>query len=389
MITRSIQGRLEEYARQFRAVSITGPRQAGKSTLAMKTFPDYEYISFEEPDVRATALDDPRGFLDEHPRHAIFDEVQRVPELFSYLQGAIDRENEPGQYILSGSQNFLLTKGISQSLAGRVGVLNLLPCSYSELKESGVKLENINEYIFRGGYPYLHGVADNPTTYFDSYVATYIERDVRAELGVRKISAFRRFLIQCATRIGSTLNIAQLANDAGIDSRTASDWLSVLEASYLVYMLEPYSKNFGKRSVKSPKLYFTDTGLACQLLNIKSVEQLESSEMRGHLYENAVIMDFIKVAHAAGKDADLSFWRDERQNEIDLIVERGGAIDGIVEVKSSSTYRPSAFATMERLAPMFGVGEDHRYLLYAGDESFDTRHGHVLGFDSIPQLVGV
>lgn len=386
MINRMLEAKLLSLAAQFPVVTVTGPRQSGKSTLVQHTFPGYRYVSLEDEDMRSIAHDDPRMFLERFDNHVIFDEVQRVPELFSYMQGVIDRMDTPGQYILSGSQNFLLLKSISQSLAGRVAILHLLPLAYSELEENEYRPASINEFLFNGGYPRLHVRHIAPSDFFPNYISTYIDRDVRLELGVRKIAAFNTFVSLCATRIGEVLNLESLANDCDINVDTARSWLSVLESSFIAFRLHPYHKNYDKRLIKAPKLYFYDTGLAANLLGIESVDQLIESRYRGSLFENAAVLEIIKHAQALGQEPRLFFWRDSNQKEVDFITERGGRPQYAIEVKSSSTYRPRAFENLEDIAPLMGVDEQHRFLVYAGEESFPTKHGKVLSFSDLGTL---
>ena len=387
MIPRELTAKLQSLAKLFPAVTLTGPRQSGKSTLVREAFPDYRYVSLEDEDMREMALDDPRAFLARYDDHTIFDEVQRVPALFSYLQGVIDRRGTSGQYILSGSQDFLLMHRISQSLAGRVAVLHLLPLSYSELVAAHRKPNTIDDFLFQGCYPRPVTMGIDPADFFPSYIKTYIDRDVRAEFGVKKITEFNTFLTLCATRVGKALNITSLANDCNISTGTARDWLSVLEASFITLRLHPYHKNYGKRLIKAPKLYFYDAGLAANLLGIESADQLFASQYRGNLYENAIVIEIIKRCQAIGREPKLFYWRDSNQKEIDLIIERGGQPQYAIEVKSSSTYRPKSFENLENLAPLMGVDPQHRFIVYGGDEAIDTRHGHVIGINDVGRLV--
>ncbi|KAA8825981.1 ATP-binding protein [Bifidobacterium reuteri] len=387
MIPRELTAKLQSLAELFPAVTLTGPRQSGKSTLVRATFPNYRYVSLEDEDMREAALDDPRAFLSRYDNHVILDEVQRTPALFSYLQGVIDQHNAPGQYILSGSQNFLLMNRISQSLAGRVAVLHLLPLSYSELSAAHREPNTIDDFLLQGCYPRPVTLGIDPADFFPSYIKTYIDRDVRAELGIKKITEFNTFLTLCATRVGEVLNITSLANDCGISTDTARDWLSVLEASFITLRLHPYHKNYGKRLIKAPKLYFYDTGLAANLLGIESADQLFTSQNRGNLYENAIVVEIIKRYQAIGREPKLFYWRDSNQKEVDLIIERGGRPQYAIEVKSSSTYRPKSFENLEDLAPLMGVDPQHRFIVYGGSEAIDTRHGHVIGINDVGRLV--
>lgn len=387
MIPRMLAGKMTSLAAAFPVVTVTGPRQSGKSTLVRSTFPEYRYVSLEDGDTRSTAEDDPRSFLERFDAKVILDEVQRVPELFSYMQGVVDRRDEPGQYILSGSQNFLLLRSISQSLAGRVAILHLLPLSYAELSDVGMAPATMDDLLFSGGYPRIAVQRINPTDFFPNYVSTYLDRDIREELGVKKITQFNTFVTMCAKRVGEVLNMNSLANDCDISVSTAREWLSILEASFIVFRLHPYQRNFGKRLIKAPKLYFYDTGLAANLLGIESTDQLFTSEARGHLFENAVVLEVIKEYQAQGRTPNLFYWRDSNNNEVDLIIEKGGKPQYAVEVKSSATYRTQAFDTLERIAPIMGLEPERRFVVYGGEESFATRHGQIIGVSDVGRLV--
>lgn len=387
MIPRMLASKMAFLAASFPVVTLTGPRQSGKSTLVRSVFENYRYVSLEDSDMRSAAEDDPRSFLERFDSNVILDEVQRVPDLFSYMQGVVDRNEKPGQYILSGSQNFLLLRSISQSLAGRVAILHLLPLSYTELAEAGMVPSSMDTFLFRGGYPRLVVHDIDPADFFPNYVSTYLDRDIREELGVKKITEFNTFVTMCATRVGEVLNVSALANDCDVSVSTAREWLSILEASFIVFRLPPYQRNYGKRLVKAPKLYFYDTGLAANLLGIESAEQLFTSDVRGHLFENAVVLEVIKNYQAQGKVPKLFYWRDSNSNEIDLIIEKGGKPQSVVEIKSTATYRPRAFQTLERIAPLLGLPPERRFVVYGGDESFSTRHGNVLGLSRVTSLV--
>ncbi|BDR52321.1 ATPase [Bombiscardovia nodaiensis] len=347
---------LSQYMQWFPVVSLTGPRQSGKTTLTRQLFSNFEYVSLENPDVRQLALDDPRAFFARYRSHVIFDEAQRVPSLFSYLQEIVDETNEPGQFVLTGSQNFLLLKTISQSLAGRVGIAHLLPFSYAEASQSSQAPVSVDDYMFKGGYPRLYGSGVPSSDFFQAYIQTYLERDIRDDLGVRKIADFERYLSLCATRIGELFADSALAVEARISPATASDWLSLLEASFVAFRLQPYYRNFGKRLVKTPKLYFYDTGLACHLLGLTSSEDLLLNQpLRGHLFENLVVSELLKHYYNQGKRPQLYYWRDSNRKEIDLVIEHGGQIRYLVEVKASATYNPHAFATIDSLGDLMGV----------------------------------
>ncbi|WEV75377.1 ATP-binding protein [Bifidobacterium sp. ESL0800] len=390
MIPREITAEMHDLFRQFPIVSLTGARQTGKTTLLREVFSDYAYVSLENPRMRELLQTDADTFFARYGIHVIFDEAQRMPDLFSYLQGIVDeRHQEPGQFILSGSQSFLLMKSITQSLAGRVAVLHLMPFSRGELKAAGKDLGTMDEWMWRGGYPRLYDTANevNPEKYFRSYIDTYLERDVREELGVRKLSAFRNFLVQCAIRVGELINYASLAKACGIDVKTVQDWLSVLEASFIVYRMYPYYKNYGKRLVKTPKLYFYDTGLVAYLLGIISPDRLLLSKYRGPIFENAVSNEVMKEYYVRGRKPTFYFWRDTNQKEVDLVIEKGGEVQYLVEVKASATYDLHAFARVDELGETMGLTTDRRIVVYGGDQAFDTRFGRLLTLDDVDQLV--
>ena len=373
--------RLQEMAMKFPVVYLSGPRQSGKTTLARAAFPEYGYVSFENPDVRRAFEADPNTFLAHYGCQMIFDEAQRVPELFSYLQGIVDEDGGPGQYVLTGSQNFLLMQSISQTLAGRVSIFTLPPLSLHELCQAGLAPASIEEWLFMGGYPRLYDAGMEPPDFFPGYLRTYIERDVRGELGVRSLHDFDTFVRLCAIRTGELLNLTSLASDCGINRRTAQSWLSILEASGIVYLLQPHFSNAGKRLVKSPKLYLVDTGLACSLIGLDAADELTMDERKGHLFESAVIAEALKRSYAQGREPRLSFWRDANGREIDLLVEKGLKPVRAVEIKASATYNPKFFDALDRIAgPELGLGPEACSVVYGGDMSFATEHGSVAAF---------
>ncbi|MCO6559258.1 MAG: ATP-binding protein [Bifidobacterium sp.] len=388
MLPRTISDKIRDMATKFPIISLTGTRQSGKTTLLRELFPDFRYVSMEDPDVNRLAKQDMRGFLDTYDDHVIFDEAQHTPELFSYLQGIVDnRWQRPGQFILSGSQNFLLLNSISQSLAGRVAVLYLLPLSFAELTAAEDIPKTMDAWTWQGGYPRLYDKHIDPPDYFPNYIDTYVERDVRDELGVRKLSAFRRFLTQCASRAGEMLSVNSLATDSGIDYKTAQDWLSILESSFIAFRLYLYYKNYGKRLVKTPKLYFYDSGLAAYLLNIDSPSALLLSQRRGALFENAVVSEIIKRYYAIGRTPTLYYLRDYSRTEIDLIIEKSGEVEYAIEIKASATYDSHAFANITKLSDDLGVDKDHRIVVYGGDQSFNTKWGRLLSLHDLQQII--
>lgn len=379
MIPREITSQIKSMLGKFPVVTVTGPRQCGKSTLLRHEFSSYKYVSLEEPDIRRFALEDPRGFLSNFSTPLVIDEAQYAPDLFSYIQTRVDDAQETGMYILSGSHNFLLMERISQSLAGRVAILTLLPFSIQELQAVEQLPQQVNPWLFTGGFPRIWDKRIDPTDYFPNYIQTYLERDVRLVKNISDLFQFEKFLRLCAGRVGQLLNLNSLAVEAGISVPTVKAWLSVLEASYAIFLLQPYYKNFNKRLVKSPKLYFYDTGLVCSLLGISNAEQLTTFYMRGELFENMVIAEYAKKTFFTGHRPQMYFWRDTNQNEIDLLIEENADIRA-VEIKSSSTLNPSFFKTLDSFSQLSGIGPDHCNVVYAGDLEYQTQYGNYISW---------
>ena len=379
MISRSALTTAHRLAKGFPVVALTGPRQSGKTTLARQAFPDKPYVSLEDPEERDFAMADGRAYLARFPHGAIIDEAQRCPPLFNYLQGVVDERGRRGEFVLTGSQQFGLMSRITQSLAGRVGQVQLLPLSLLELSAAGLAPDSLAQTLWRGAYPalHVHGVA--PLDWFPNYVATYVERDVRQLLTVRDLSLFQRFLRMCAARTGQLLNLSALAADCGITHVTAREWITVLEASYVVYLLRPYHRNFGKRLVKTPKLYFYDTGLAAWLLGIKSAETLAAHAQRGALFECWVIGEMIKREFNAGYPADFYFWRDNVGHEIDLLRPQGQLIQPI-EIKSGGTFAPDWLDGLQRFVQVVAAEAGTPGLIYGGHASYARGACQVLGW---------
>lgn len=386
MIEREVADKVLALAGQFPVVSVTGPRQSGKSTLVKALFPDYTYVSLEDEDVRAFALDDPRAFLARYGKHTVLDEAQRAPSLFSYIQGIVDESGEPGQFVISGSQNFLLMKAIDQSLAGRVAVLNLLPLSAYELYRAGRFPLSLNEWLLAGGYPRVYDRVLDPADFYPSYVQTYLERDVRRAAGVEKLAEFERLLALAAARNADMLNIESLSRDCGVAVNTVKGWLSVLEASFLVQRLQPYYRNIGKRLVKTPKLYLRDTGLACSLVGLENAADIDYFPGKGALFETAVIEEVAKAYLARGRKPKLFYWRDAAGREIDILIERGVNLAWAIEVKSSATYSPKFFKNLDAVCDDIDVPVERRVVVYAGQETFETSHGLVCAFADLRRL---
>lgn len=376
MIQRFAENEILALAKQFKAIAIVGPRQSGKTTLVKKLFKEKPYVNLENPDTRNFALNDPRGFLSKYPDGAVLDEAQRAPELFSYLQQVLDESESYGLFIITGSNNFLLQENISQSLAGRVGYLNLLPLTLSEINEPKVSIE---EKIFKGCYPSLYSQPTNidPTKWYANYIRTYIERDVRLIKNITNLILFERFVRLCAGRIGQLLNMHSLANELGVDTKTISSWISVLETSFVLFRLQPYHKNFNKRVVKMPKIYFYDTGLASALLGVQNSQQLDLHPFKGSLFENMVIVELLKNRFNQGKSNNLFFWRDNNGNEVDVILENGVQLFPI-EIKSGQTIQDDYFKGIHYWNKI--LQQSNGYLIYGGKE-FQMRSN---GIEVIP-----
>ncbi|MCH5346689.1 MAG: ATP-binding protein [Muribaculaceae bacterium] len=390
MIYRDLQSKLVEFSTKFPVITVTGPRQSGKSTLLRATFPEYKYVSLETPDDRLFAESDPKGFLATYPDKTIIDEAQRVPALFSYLQTHIDLTGKEGMYMLAGSHNFLLMQSIGQSLAGRTAILKLLPFSHREMSKGNILQEPVEKEIFFGGYPRIYDKDISPSFYYSSYIQTYLERDIRLLKNIGNLNNFVRFIKLCAARIGQLLNLSSLANECSIAVSTANEWLSVLEASYICYRLSPDFNNFNKRLVKTPKLYFYDTGLACSLLNISAYEQLDTHFLRGGLFENLVINEFVKQAYNDGLQPDITFWRDSTGNEIDLIQYQGGARRAY-EIKSSRTFSKDFFKGLTRWSNLSVSTKDDNFVIYTGDKEYKTSSGTVVPWrdiDGVTETIG-
>ncbi|MEM9051643.1 MAG: ATP-binding protein [Bacteroidota bacterium] len=342
MISREAEEEIRSLAGQFKAVAVVGPRQSGKTTLTRAIFRDKPYTSLENPDTRQFAEQDPRGYLAQFTEGAVIDEAQRVPSLFSYLQQILDENENNGQFILSGSNNFLLQQTIAQSLAGRLAYAYLLPFSTTELKSGNYLLDSTDGVLFKGSYPPIYDRKIEPSKWYQNYIRTYVERDVRLVKNITNLSIFERFLRLCAGRAGQLLNKNNLSIEVGVDNKTIDSWLSVLESSFIIHLLKPHYQNFNKRVVKMPKLYFYDTGLLCSLLGIQAENHLISHPLKGNLFENFIVGEFLKAQFNLGNRDRLFFWRDSKGNEIDLILDKGNGLYPI-EIKSGQTITESYF----------------------------------------------
>ena len=382
MVNRTIVEGINAYMQRYPIVALTGPRQSGKTTLLKGMFPDFRYVSLENPDNRAFAESDPNGFLQLYDQKVILDEVQRVPALLSYIQTIVDSNNMMGQFILSGSQNFNLMKSITQSLAGRVALFKLLPFDMMELKSAGLLPSDYEQLILKGSYPALYDRSIPFASFYANYIETYIQRDVTELLSIRDFGLFRTFLKLCAARIGQQLNIANLSSETGVSVPTLRSWISILESSYIMYQLPPFFKNFNKRLVKSPKLYFYDTGLASFLLGIRNEKTLLESEFKGALFENMIITEYVKQNYHNNLYHDFYYWRDSNGHEVDLLVSNDTAYDAI-EIKSTKTILPKQFAGLDFLANIGGDAIRRKILVYGGDSSQKRTHYQIWAWSDI------
>jgi len=366
MYDRILKDKLIQLFSKFPVLAILGPRQSGKTTLAQSTFPNFPYVNLEDLTFRDFAIKDPKGFIESFPDRIIIDEIQYAPNLLSYIQLYSDQKNKPGLYVITGSQQFLLNEKISQSLAGRAAITTLLPLSIKELKPK----DNIWDIAQKGFYPRLHNYNIEPKDFYPSYIQTYIERDVRQIKNITDLPNFHKFVTLCAARIGQVLNLSALANECGISSVTAKSWLSLLEMSFIVYCLQPFYENYNKRLVKSPKLYFYDTGIVCSLLNIYNSSQLENSYLKGSIFENMIVADIMKQYYNRGENPNLYYFRDKSGHEIDLIIEQHGQVIPI-EIKSGKTVSSDYFKNINYWNNLTGNNES--YIIYNGNDSIVQR----------------
>jgi uncharacterized protein len=385
MIKRLLGEKIKEAALKMPIIAVTGPRQSGKSTLVQEVFPNYTYTNLEDIENRKFAIQDPKGFLQHIGNQAIIDEVQYAPELFSYLQVIVDRDKIAGQFIISGSQNLLLMQSISQSLAGRVAIFNLLPFSLAEIQNSDFALPNYEDYILKGFYPRIYDLNLDPMTWLLDYIQTYVERDVRQLLNVSDLGVFRQFLEICAGRIGQLVNFSDIGNLIGVSYQTVNRWLSVLQTSYIVHLVRPYHQNYDKRVVKTPKLYFYDTGLACALMNLRNVEDLNRHFSKGALFENFIINEILKNHLNRHLTPKHYFWNASGAAEIDLLLDVGGQLLPI-EIKSGRTINMHFFDGLKYFQPLSGATTDNSFLIYGGDEVQKRSIAQVLGWQNLDKI---
>ena len=382
-IRRSLEIKILLYSNQFRAIALMGIRQSGKTTLCKMLFPTKPYLNFENIDIQLLAEQDPNTFLEKYKiSGAIFDEIQKSPSLFNYIQEVLDNETERGKYILTGSSNFLLNQNISQSLAGRVGFLELLPLSNKEILTYFDKNYSVWEIIFKGGFPEIWLQNINPSFYFPSYIQSFIERDIRQLINIKNLILFQQFIKLVATRAGQEWNSSQISNDLGVDSKTVTAWLSYLQTAGIVYLLPPYYANFGKRIIKRPKLYINDTGILCSLLGIQNEIQLENHPLKGSIFENFVILEFLKEKNSSLENSAFYYWRSISGVEIDLIIEKNGILTPI-EIKSGTTYQEKWWKNIVDWQ-VFSKNTSQAIIVYGGNENHDFTDGRkVISYNSI------
>ncbi len=376
MIKRTAEDRLKRLAKTFRSVAVIGPRQSGKTTLCKTVFPQKPYVSLENPDTLEFASADPRGFLGQFKSGAILDEIQRAPHLFSYLQQVLDETKKKGLFILTGSNNFLLQSNISQSLSGRIAYVQLLPFSLQELRENKKIKAGYSWHILHGGYPEVITKKINPADWYAGYINTYVERDVRQLKNISNLSQFTKLLRLCAGRTGQILNLTSLSNDCGIDQKTVAAWLSILQSSYVIYLLKPYHGNFNKRIIKTPKLYFYDTGVACSLLGINNAAQIATHTAKGPLFENLVVSELLKERFNTGEADNLFYWRDKTGNEVDILIDKAGKLTAM-ELKAGETISADFFKAIEYFSAL-NTKPVQKIIVYGGKQEQQRSNGIIV-----------
>jgi len=385
MIPREAVPTLIKAAKGYPVVAITGPRQSGKTTLSRMVFAQKPYVSLEDPDQLQFALSDPRGFLQQFPSGAVLDEIQRAPELFSYIQRIVDERRKPGLFIVTGSQQFGLLAQVSQTLAGRVATLELLPFSLNELNTGGLRIASLDQLLFQGQYPPLYDRKLDPVDWYADYIRTYVERDVRQITAVQDLNLFQTFVRLCAARVGQVLDVAGLANDAGVAHNTARAWISVLEASYIIHRLSPHHRNLSKRLIKRSKLYFYDTGLVARLLGIRSADELRHHSSRGNLFECWVIGEVCKWRFHNRQPLPIFFWREHKGREIDLMIDTGNKVVA-VEAKAGATINPDFFRELEYYRNLASGYLKASFLVYGGDQQQTRSKSLVVPWRNITTL---
>lgn len=384
MINRQITSSIAALRGKFPIITLTGARQTGKTTLLKSLYKDLPYINLEDIDNRMIATEDPRGFLSNYPNGAVIDEVQQVPQLFSYIQQVVDEKDI--HFALSGSQNFQLLQNITQSLAGRTAIFTLMPLSYTEFSEAGYTFDRAEDLVYKGGYPRIFDKSIDPHIYYQNYISTYVERDVRQIKNIENLSDFVRFIQLCAGRIGQVVNFQSLANDTGVSPNTIKSWLSVLEAGYIVYLHKPHHKNFNKQLTKTPKLYFYDTGLACSLLQIQSEEQLYSHYLVGGLFENFVLNEMYKTYLNKGLKPSFYFWQNKDRKEIDIIIDKGKELFPF-EVKVAQTKNTHFFENLKYWQKLNDTSSELLNVIYGGNENFKTSNGNFISWKNIAECL--
>lgn len=385
MYQRSLSTKILSLASQYPVITLTGPRQSGKTTLVRSAFPEKKYSNLEAPDVQEIAKADPRSFLEQFPEGAILDEIQRVPSLLSYIQVNVDEFPQKGKFILTGSHQLELHQAITQSLAGRTAVLCLLPLSLDELSEAHIE-QSLDEVMIRGGYPRIYKDKLEPTQAYLSYFQTYIERDVRQLVHIKDLTTFQRFIRILAGRIGQVVNYDGMAGDVGVSSKTIKEWLSILEASFIIFRLQPYFENFGKRIIKSPKIYFTDVGLATYLLGIETVEQIRRDPLRGNLVENLVVLELLKARLNQGRDPQLYYFRDAHGHEVDIIFQSANILIPI-EVKAGKTFNTDFLKNLHFFQKLVGDRAPKGFVVYTGEQEQQIGPCHLLNYTHVQQIV--
>lgn len=387
MFKRELEKKIKESAKSYPIIALTGPRQSGKTTLVKKLFSKtHNYLNLEDLELRNFAKNDPNAFLQQDSIPLIIDEVQYVPDLFSYIQIIADENKKPGQFILTGSQNFLLLEKISQSLAGRVSIFHLLPFSLAELKNANYKLPHLEKLLFTGFYPRIYDQKLEPKEWYSNYIKTYVERDVRTLKNIQDLSTFQIFLKMCAARTGQLLDLTSIGNDCGVSHNTVKAWINILEASFIIFLLRPYFKNFNKRLVKSPKIYFYDTGLLCHLLGIESFEQLKTHYLRGGIFESFILSELIKNKINKKKNIYLYFWRDQRRHEIDCLIENGSLLMPI-EIKSAKTIHLDFFDGLNYWNKLAKNSSKNTFLIYGGDENQTRNQGKIISWKNLENIL--